>query len=82
MSGGHWDYSGFKIESLLGDIGSDEAVAKRFPKLSKLLVELGPILYQIEHEIDWDRSFEQPIKDDRKLEADALRRQAVVFEKA
>lgn len=59
MSGGHWDYSGIKLERILLSIGQDAAVRERFPLLARTLEALGPTLWQIEHDLDWDLSCEQ-----------------------
>lgn len=51
MSGGHWDYSGHRIESDLQAIGEDDAVRKRFLKqLERLRVgqeQLDQILEEV-----------------------------------
>ena len=74
MSGGHWDYSGFRIQMALEDIAEDEEVKKRFPNLAKALDLLGDALYDMEHELDYDLSSDSHIEDDEKWEKDMLLR--------
>lgn len=73
MSGGHWDYIGFKIADALNDIGRDQEVMGRFPRLAEILPRLGEILGQIEHDLDWDLSGDTNIQDDRTFEDKALK---------
>lgn len=68
MSGGHWSFSGYTIESMLYDIGEDGAVIKRFPELSKIFIRLGETLRDIGHDLDWDLSGDSYIKDDAGFE--------------
>lgn len=68
MSGGHWDYRGFVIEELLREIGGDPQIGQRFPRLMVLLPKLGDILGTMEHDLDWDLSSDQSIKDDEAFQ--------------
>lgn len=68
MSGGHWDYEGFRMRNHLENISADREVKKRFPKLAKVLRGLAIVLGGIDHDLDWDLSFDQTIKDDKKFE--------------
>ena len=72
MSGGHWDYSGIRLQDILEIIATDEEMKTRWPDLAQLFGELGPILYDIEHDIDWDFSGDSSIKDDRKFSDAAI----------
>jgi len=72
MSGGYWDYSGFRLQEALETIADDEAVKTRWPELAQLLQDLGPILYEIEHDLDWDLSSDSSIKDDRQFSDAAI----------
>lgn len=72
MSGGHFGYLGFKIQDALDTISTDPDVMERFPALAKILDELGPALYDIEHTIDWDFSGDSHIEDDRRWENEAI----------
>lgn len=75
MSGGHFNYSGGTIQLLLDAIAEDESVRGRWPQLASRLSELGQVLYDIEHDIDWDFSSDSAIKiSDQEFEALALRR--------
>lgn len=73
MSGGHWDYAGAKIKYPLQDIAEDDKVLDRFPLLAKILYQLGDIIYDIEHDIDWDFCDDHYIKDDGKWEEDMIK---------
>lgn len=72
MSGGHWDFGGFNMVEHLREVAQDEAVIKRFPKLSKVLDDLSDNLYQIEHDLDWDLSGDFYIENDEAWEKAAL----------
>ena len=72
MSGGHFSYSGYRIEDGLDEIANDPEVKKRFPKLSKVLLELGSVLSEIEHDIDWDLSGDTALTSDIEFEYEAL----------
>lgn len=69
MSGGHWDYQGFKLKDILEQIGNDPQVKERFPKLAGILPKLGDILYEMEHDLDWDLSHDQYIENDKAFES-------------
>ncbi len=72
MSGGHWNRLGFKIQDALDTIATDNEVVERFPTLAKILDELGHVLYDIEHDLDWDLSGDSYIKDDQRWEDEAI----------
>lgn len=72
MSGGHWDYEGFKIGEVMSRIAEDPEVMRRWPRVGKLFGALGPVLREAEHEMDWDLSFDQPIRDDAAFEKSVL----------
>lgn len=72
MSGGHWDYSGFKLQNILENIAEDEEMKARWPDLAELFSDLGPVLYEIEHELDWHLSGDSIIKDNRKFSDAAI----------
>lgn len=74
MSGGHWDYEGFKIEEIMSRIALDEKVLERWPKIAKLFGALGPLLREAEHDMDWDLSYDSPIKDDAAFEKNIIAR--------
>jgi hypothetical protein len=73
MSGGHWDYSGSRIQLALEEIAEDERVRARFPALAKTLDHLSSILYDMEHDLDWDFSDDSYIPDDEVFERTVLR---------
>jgi len=72
MSGGHFGYSGARLEDDLDNIARDPYVKDRFPELSNMLLELGDILREMEHEMDWDLCGDTFIKDDRVFENEVL----------
>ena len=49
MSGGHWEYVGFRLRDGLESMGGDEQLIARMPHLAKALFDLGEALYAIEH---------------------------------
>lgn len=67
MSGGRWDYLGPKLESILSEIGDDLKVRERFPRLGVFLPILGKILRDMEHDLDWDLSGDDPISHDKEF---------------
>ena len=73
MSGGRWDYKGSVVREALCDIGSDERVRERFPRLANVLLLLGPTLGKMEHDLDWDLSGDAAIEDDAAFERDTLK---------
>jgi hypothetical protein len=72
MSGGYWDYAGFKIEEIIDEIANDGQTQKRFPELASVLIQLGAALYSIESTLDWDFSCDALIEDDRAYEREAI----------
>jgi len=72
MSGGYFGYSGARLEDELDNIARDLEVVDRFPELSKVLLEMGKILREMEHEMDWDFSGDTFIKNDRAFENEVL----------
>lgn len=72
MSGGHWNYSGYKIKELLESIGNDDKVKERFPKLSSVFIKLGDILSEIEKDLDWDITGDSTIKNDTAFETNSI----------
>jgi len=73
MSGGHWNYSGYNIESMLTLIGNDEDIIKRFPKLSEIFIRLGSTLYTTEQTLDFDLSGDTKIRNDIKFETEIIK---------
>ena len=72
MSGGHWEYSGFGIQEALQLIANDPSVQERWPLLSHVFNKLAPLLYRIEHEIDWDLSGDSKIESDGQFDLVAV----------
>jgi len=73
MSGGHWNYSGYNIESMLNRIGNDEEVTKRFPKLSGIFIRLGSTLCTTEQTLDYDLSGDTKIRNDTIFENEVIK---------
>jgi hypothetical protein len=65
MSGGHWDYCGSRIRNELERIADDQQVTARWPLISQLFRNLATIVYDAEHEMDWDLSSDSHIADDK-----------------
>lgn len=72
MSGGHWNYEGFKLKDVLEQIGNDPSVKERFPRLSAIFPKLANVLYEIEHDLDWDLSNDSAIENDKTFEGKAI----------
>lgn len=53
MSGGHWNYSQYKIEEMLGDVGGYGQVILSYPKTAAAFRRLSQVLGGIEHDLDW-----------------------------
>lgn len=68
MSGGHWDYSQFKIRDALEDVGKDGRVLLRFPKLSQIMRDFSTLFEQVIHDLDYDLSDDSYIDNDEKFE--------------
>lgn len=64
MSGGYWDYIGYKIENALTEISEDEHVQHRWPGVSRIFKQVAPVLKRLEYEMDWDLSADSWIPDD------------------
>ena len=72
MSGGHWNYSGYRIQDELRIIAEDEQAGSRWPRLMAAFRYLGDALYNLEREMDYDLSSDSHIDDDRVFEEQAL----------
>ena len=72
MSGGHWNYSGYRIQEALASIAEDPDVIERFPRLADALDKLADTLYRIEHALDWDLSSDESIENDAEYQSKAL----------
>ena len=72
MSGGHWQYVGGQIRDNLAMIAEDPDVNHRFPFLARQIGALAEVLYQIEHDLDWDLSYDTGIPDDAAWGARAV----------
>src|SRR3990167_2125262 len=68
MSGGHWQYSGWKLQHTLERIAGDETVKARWPRIAQLFDAMAPILFEWRHEMDWDISSDSHIGDDDGFE--------------
>jgi len=81
MSGGRFDYCGFRIQDGMSSIAGDEEVIRRFSFLSTLLNKLGQIMYDMEHDIDWDLSGDHPIVNDLEFQDKILKQIKALTEK-
>ena len=68
MSAGHWQYVGASLRDELEMIGTDERARARWPRITDFCVALAPILYDAEHEMDWDLSSDTHIADDEAFQ--------------
>ena len=53
MSGGHWDYAGYKLLDTLNDIGHDGYARDLWPLTTAAFQALAKPLYDAEHAMDW-----------------------------
>lgn len=72
MSGGHFDYSGFKLRDILEEIASDEEVKTRWPLLAAAFASLAPVLSDLDHDIDWDLSGDSSVGDDTEFDRKSI----------
>ena len=72
MSGGYWEYQGYPILQGLNMVAEDPVAKARWPKTTAAFGGLGPLLYQLEHDMDWDLSGDSFIPDDGKFDAEAI----------
>ena len=68
MSGGHWQYVGARLRDELEQIGEDPAALDRWPRIARVCAALAPILYEAEHEMDYDLSCDSRIADDEAFQ--------------
>jgi len=61
MSGGHYDYFSFKLNSFIEEIKEEEQTKEEI-KLTELLKDLSDVLYELE----WWKSGDTGIKDFKK----------------
>ena len=69
MSGGYWDHNQHNVENFLRDVGYDGLVILRFPKLAQVFRDLGFVLGEVTHDMDWDFSGDSSIPDDAAFES-------------
>lgn len=74
MSGGHWNYVGFRLQDGLQEIASDESVQRRWPRIAGAFNRLANALYAIEHDMDWDLCSDSAIENDGAWQAEAMDR--------
>ena len=68
MGNGYFDYIGFRINDNLSTIGGDVDVRIRFPRMSRIFLELGDFLEKMHDELDKDLSGSRGIKNDVEFE--------------
>ncbi len=68
MSGGHWNYCHFQMMECIQNVADEGAVIKRFPKISQIFSELGVLLEDTIHELDYDFSGDSEIENDAVFE--------------
>lgn len=72
MSGGRWNYAGYRIQDGLTAVALDREVERDCPVLSGVLDQLGQVLYRVEHQLDWHYSSDSRIPDMAAFEAEIL----------
>jgi len=63
---------GYCIKDQIEGIAEDESVLSRWPHTAAALKALSEVLYQIEHEMDWDLSSDSCIEDDAAFDAKSV----------
>lgn len=63
MSGGHWNHVGFRLQDELDTIAADPYVREHWLRIALMLERLGPLLYDLEHEMDYHLSGDSHIPD-------------------
>ena len=53
MSGGHWDYVGYRIHDELRMIGTDEEAVEKWPVTTAMFAALSEVLHEAEHQMDY-----------------------------
>lgn len=74
MSGGHWEYEQYGMERVLKEIGRDGETILRFPKLAQIFRDLGEVLGEVVHDLDYDFSGDSSIDNDSQFENKAVSR--------
>ena len=64
MSGGHWDYAGYKVQNTLLEISGDPDVRRRWPIIASAFGVMADLFFLAEHEMDDDLSGDIHIEDD------------------
>lgn len=72
MSGGHWDYHQDDLKVILRDVGQDFEVLSRWPETAEAFRRLADILTDVMHDMDWDLSCDNAIKDDSIFDARSI----------
>lgn len=72
MSGGHWNYEGFKCVEHLKNIGNDGEVIQIVPKLAQVFRDLADIVEAVDYELDKHLSGGRIIEDIYKFELNFL----------
>ena len=73
MSGGHWGSDPFLTQQGLVNIGEDEYTKESFPELSKILIKLADVFYEVLHTLDYDASSDQLIRDKKVYQEYAIK---------
>jgi len=73
MSGGHWDYSHFRIRDGLENVGEDGNIILRFPKLAQVFRDLAGFMDDTINDLDYDLSGDTEIENDKDFEEKAIR---------
>ena len=64
MSGGHWEYVGYRLQDDLATISKDTDVASRWPLIRDAIAAVAEWIQPTEHEMDYDLSSDSQIPDD------------------
>lgn len=64
MSGGRWEFAGFRVGDELETIAQDEDVRTRWPLVGSAIQFFADWIQRVEHDMDWDISSDSTIEDD------------------
>ena len=74
MSGGHWEYSHYKIKDMLDEIGMDGGLILKAPKLANIYRQLATLLENTTYELDYHFSGDTEITNWKAFEAEFVER--------
>jgi hypothetical protein len=68
MSGGHWEYNQHNVRELCDEVARDKYAQQVSQRITKLVGNVGEVLYDIIHDLDWHISGDATIHDPKDFE--------------